>query len=963
MVQTPRTSGVFNLGALSADNAFEAPSLDLNFDGTASSYTRATTSPTAAKANGDQLATSIVTQNKGGTVQSKYLGPNGKLINGFVQNHVDHSTDFSQWTVSNGQLTTGQADPFGGTAASTFTDSNNNNTGNFYANAAITPPSSVTSNTWSASLFVKKEAAAANNGLLRLNVNNSTDRFDLQFNPHTGAYQAFNTASSPSSTSSFSANREDFGDWWRYSVSCVLATADYIQNNLSIFPSANTGTFSSTPAPYSSSYTGSITIFGAQLETTATPSQYVPSTVSPTSAQVPRLEFDASGNPLGLLVEESRTNYIGDSSDFGASAWNKQAGLSLAADTSISDPTGGSGAWKLGEGNSGTTQFTLDYAAYTPSAGQTTVFSVFARPISGANNELVLTQWGEGYVSFNLNNGTVAYASGGTDETGEIIPVGNGWYRCILTTVETNSTASFYYIIPGAGTFTSGSHIFTHGAADVCHIFGAQVEVGEGATSYIPTSGGTTATRAADDITLATSSFGYNTAAGTTVADFTMQGDTNTGYPGIFTFIDAAGTGASPRDILYLDSASDDLNMFSNESSTDTVWTLEAGVSFPLVRSVAVRLDGTSGQDAIDGTLSASQTLGVAPSTPRATLHVGSNGSTNPMNGHIRRFIYWPRALSDASLASYTGTNPPTIDLDRPTRRWGGMTGRSLVSLVDSTEHWTPADITSANVVGWFDGENVNGGTSGNSGATVWVNKAGGANLNFNGSPSPAVGTNNVRTASSAYLSEAGTPSFLQTSDWRVFIAATINGGSGSDQYSPLFSSDTGSTNTGAFIYWKTTAQEFASYPNNTTVGTSTWWGFIDPIAPTYRSNFQSNPAVIDFKVSANSPWEIAFDGGRSVSVVSQTITTQIPSNEAAHFGYSYTATRRHDASYYQIVIVHGTLSGDDEARLYSYLAHKAGSQSYLQTSAYSSAAPKRVVPGVPTTGVLSLAEHYQVKL
>lgn len=316
-----------------------------------------------------------------------------------------------------------------------------------------------------------------------------------------------------------------------------------------------------------------------------------------------------------------------------------------------------------------------------------------------------------------------------------------------------------------------------------------------------------------------------------------------------------------------------------------------------------------------------------------------------------------PRTSGVFSLGALGGDGASTT---RPTRRWGGMTGRSLV---ESRVDWTPADIASATVVGWFDGENVNGGSAGNSGATAWVNKAGGANLNFTGSPT--VGTTNVRTASGAYLGEAGTPSFLQTSDWRVFIAATINGGSGTDQYAPLFSSDTGNTNTGAFIYWKTTAQEFASYPPS--------WGYIDPIAPTYRSgsssNFLGNPAVIDFKASTTNPWEIAFDGGRSVSAVSSTYTSTVASNQAAYFGYSFTNTRRLDANYFQIVIVHGTLSSDDEARLYSYLAHKAGSQSYLQTSAYSSAPPTRVVtgptslattPALPTTGVLSLAEDYQ---
>lgn len=934
--------GVSNLGGISGDNAFEAPSLDLNFDGTASSFTRATTSPTAAKANGDQLATDIVTQNKSGTVQSKYMGPNGKLINGYVTNLVEYS-DFTNaaWTAGSAYQveTANGAGPFGGDAAQI--DVAGTGDAWLYDDVSAT---GLVGQTMTYSLFAKSTNSTLTLKLQMIGAA-STPAAQLQVNPSTGG-SALDT--STNITLSDYGARDIGNGWHRYWMSFEV-------------PSSTTALRPNIVAVQGTTYA-----YGAQLETTATPSQLVQTSGASVSAQVPRVEFDSSGNALGLLVEEERTNLYAHSEDFlNTSTWAKDPNLVVVADTSITDPTGGTGAFKISEAASGsTTQATLNTPSpYTPQVGDVATLSVFAKSIFGGTNELILTQWGEGYVSFDLSTGTIAYETSGADETGEITPAGNGWYRCSIRITETNSGGGLYhydYIMAGSGSFTSGSHVWTpSGGKDCFHLFGAQVEVGEGPTSYIPTYGAA-ATRAADEIALATSAFGYNTAAGTALADFSMQSDTDQGYPGVFTFIDEVATGL-PRDILYLASPTDDLNMFSSESSTDTNWTVEAGVSFPLSRSVAVRINGTSGQDAIDGTLSTPQTINVAPSTTRDTLYVGSNGSTNPMNGHIRRFTYWPRAIGDDSLAAYTGTNPPTIDIDRPMRRWGGITGRSLVALVNSAEDWTPADITSANVVGWFDGENVNGGSAGNSGATVWVNKAGGANLSFNNSPT--VGTNNVRTASSAYLSEAGTPSFLQTSDWRVFIAATINGGSGTDQYSPLFSSDTGSTNTGAFIYWKTTALEFASYPNNTSAGTSTWWGSIDPIAPAYRSNFQSNPAVIDFKVSNNSPWEIAFDGGRSVSVVSQTITTQIPSNEAAHFGYSYTATRRHDASYYQIVIVHGTLSGDDEARLYSYLAHKAGSQSYLPTSAYSSAAPKRVVPAVPTSGVLTLAEHYQTKL
>ena len=256
---------------------------------------------------------------------------------------------------------------------------------------------------------------------------------------------------------------------------------------------------------------------------------------------------------------------------------------------------------------------------------------------------------------------------------------------------------------------------------------------------------------------------------------------------------------------------------------------------------------------------------------------------------------------------------------------------------------WTPADITSATVVGWFDGENVKGGTSGNSGATQWVNQISGQNnLSFNSSPT--VGTDNVRTVSGSYLLETGTAAFQQTADFRVFVAATLQGGSGSSAYYPLISTVSGTPDYGAFIFWKG-SNTFASYPNyNTGVNN---WGNFDNHTPSHRSNFASNPGVFDFTASQSSPWQVSFDGGSNTRSASTTYTNQIAPGLSLCFGYMYFNSRRCDAEYNQIVIIHGTLSSGDEEKLYGYLAHKAGSASNLPSSnSYQSAAPTKTTAG-----------------
>jgi hypothetical protein len=318
-----------------------------------------------------------------------------------------------------------------------------------------------------------------------------------------------------------------------------------------------------------------------------------------------------------------------------------------------------------------------------------------------------------------------------------------------------------------------------------------------------------------------------------------------------------------------------------------------------------------------------------------------------------------------------------------------------------ATAPWTPADITTTTspgvtVVGWFDGENVNGGTSGNSSATSWVNQISGQNdLSFNGSPT--VGTDNVRTISGSYLTETGTASFQQTADWRVFMAATIKGGSTSHPsafYYPLVSHVSGTIDTGGYIFWRG-GTTFAAYPNyNNNVA----WGNFDNYTPGYGKTYQNNPGVYDFTASTSSPWKVSFDGGRDIKSASATYTTQIGSGRPMVFGWGYANARRLDAEYKQIVVIQGTLSSGDEEKLYGYLAHKAGSASDLPSSnQYQSAAPTKAAAGatrpmrrwggitgrslvettggggtvavniaaastgLPTTGVLSLAELLQV--
>lgn len=209
----------------------------------------------------------------------------------------------------------------------------------------------------------------------------------------------------------------------------------------------------------------------------------------------PRYQYNPeTGYFDGLLLEDAATNSLTYSEQFDNAAWTK-SNATISANA-INSPGGTAIADKLVE--------TATTAGHEVSRigviliGQVMTFSVFVKAaertqfaIKGSN----LASNGGGTVIFNLLTGTIL-SNGVTFGSAEISNVGNGWYRCSVTFSATASSNQSVVMMPAV----SGSVTYLGDTSSGLYIWGAQLETGSKATSYIPTAG-STLTRSADVVT------------------------------------------------------------------------------------------------------------------------------------------------------------------------------------------------------------------------------------------------------------------------------------------------------------------------------------------------------------------------------------------------------------------------------------------------------------------------------
>ena len=231
---------------------------------------------------------------------------------------------------------------------------------------------------------------------------------------------------------------------------------------------------------------------------------------------VPRLDYPfidgvVQGCP-SLLLEPARTNLVAYSEAFDNAYWTKNNSTVVGGFIS---PDGTANAFKLVENTS-----TAGHSVFRNSSTVTLSshsFSCFVKT-NGRNVKLDFFG-GTNNAIFDLTNGTVISANG-TGLNAKIETLSNGWYRCSITQVQTSTT-----IYPNILCVDdSNESTYTGDGTSGVYIYGAQLEAGSYATSYIPTSG-STVTRNADVANGAGDASTFNDSEGVLMAEISALAD------------------------------------------------------------------------------------------------------------------------------------------------------------------------------------------------------------------------------------------------------------------------------------------------------------------------------------------------------------------------------------------------------------------------------------------------------
>lgn len=427
------------------------------------------------------------------------------------------------------------------------------------------------------------------------------------------------------------------GGWYR----CVaIATATASASSGFQLRMGNNGSYF-----YQGNGTGTIVLWGAQLEQSSTVGEYISTTSTINSA--PRFDHNpTTGESLGLLVEEQRTNSIRNNTMVGAVAgtpgtlptnWPFQAGTNGLAVSIVGTGTESGIAyldWKISGTTTALATADISFERTAALTGQTWTSSAYVKLVSGSLAAVTTT-----FIRIVEENSSTNFVAGGSGS----IPLPT-------TAALVGQRGSFSRTLSGGATVafvrTNLAVTVSSGATvDITLRIGLpQLEQGAFATSVIPTSTAA-ATRSADVASISGSNYSSwaNNNEGTVFSDSSIIAS-QIKSQAVWEL--SGGTVLSSLRQPHLTS-----NQF--RAVIGGTFTGSPGTGANLTTGVtraAVAYSGTAGRLQVGG----AGTDATGSALDATSLSIGSIAGSTQLNGRIKRLVFWPQRLSNSVLETIT---------------------------------------------------------------------------------------------------------------------------------------------------------------------------------------------------------------------------------------------------------------------------------------------------------------------
>ena len=359
-------------------------------------------------------------------------------------------------------------------------------------------------------------------------------------------------------------------------------------------------------------------------------------------ANTPRIEYNAAGERLGLLVEEARTNLVASSENIGGTGW-----ATLTTNVTKTDGIAWSGITpSLLTNNAGAGVVGAIIFNFTANAAPYTQTLILERGTSLARTNFGIYQGGwVGLVAYNwdtklIENGAGTIDSSSVEQLG-IGPNGGDLVRLSMTSTPAAGTAGFYFYFYGSG----GGSVQ---ADSSLYFYTAQLEAGAFPTSYIPTSGAT-ATRAADVASTSLAGIWEDT-AGTVVMEVSLLSNVRSCdlprfWDGSLNNVIGYYTNGTPtvsNAVLFIKSGNV-LQPVTTSGQVDLEQTTKFAFAYGRGVFSHCRGGGAASNDAF------TEPTGIN------SAYFGAQGAiANTFCGHIKSLQYIPRRLTNAQLQELT---------------------------------------------------------------------------------------------------------------------------------------------------------------------------------------------------------------------------------------------------------------------------------------------------------------------